>query len=207
MSQTHLLNRKGVYYYHRRVPLPLVKKLGKKVILFSLGTTDLKQAKKRRALAELKWDAQFDALEQAPLHQPTANGGQKPSHGGFCRTSFRRGRQSIITCAGGSAKAYGIECITCSSWQIASGLRPRPDHRLLRPCWRPPGARFSSIEQYAGGGGNHGPFLLKWREEIPPQPKIVGLWKGENGCLRTAKHPILECPLLAQSGRWLNDRF
>jgi len=65
------------------VPLPLVKKLGKKVILFSLGTTNLKQAKKRRALAELKWDAQFDALEQAPLHKPTANGGHLPSQGGL----------------------------------------------------------------------------------------------------------------------------
>jgi hypothetical protein len=61
VSQTHLLQRNAVFYYHRRVPLPLVEKLGKKVILFSLGTRDLKKAKKLRAAHDLQWDARFDA--------------------------------------------------------------------------------------------------------------------------------------------------
>jgi hypothetical protein len=38
------------------------------------------------------------------------------------------------------------------------------------------------------------------REEIPRQPQAVGLWGGQNGDLRAAKNPFLECPLWAQSG-------
>ncbi len=58
----HLLHRDGVYYYRRRVPEPLVSKLGKKVVQFSLGTSNLAEAKKRRDVANLKWTTRFEAL-------------------------------------------------------------------------------------------------------------------------------------------------
>jgi hypothetical protein len=74
MSQTHLLRRNAVFYYHRRVPLPLVEKLGKKVILFSLGTTNPKEAKKLRAAHDLQWDARFDAVNQGPGAPKLING-------------------------------------------------------------------------------------------------------------------------------------
>ena len=60
-----LLRRKGVYYYRRRVPLHLVKVIGKQFIQRSLSTTSLAEAKKRRALNDLKWDARFEGIEQA----------------------------------------------------------------------------------------------------------------------------------------------
>src|SRR6516225_9485752 len=60
-----LHRRNGVYYYRRRVPLHLVKKFGKEFIQHSLDTTSLAEAKKRRALRDLQWDARFDALEDA----------------------------------------------------------------------------------------------------------------------------------------------
>ncbi len=78
MSQTHLLRRNAVFYYHRRVPLPLVVQLGKKVILFSLGTKDPKEAKKLRAVHDLQWDARFDAVGHGPS-APTPIGGAPPS--------------------------------------------------------------------------------------------------------------------------------
>ena len=74
-----LLRRKGVYYYRRRVPQRLVKKIGKESIQFSLDTTSLTTAKKLRALKDLEWDARFDALEdaapppQSAKSQPTVN--------------------------------------------------------------------------------------------------------------------------------------
>ncbi|MGB8556376.1 MAG: DUF6538 domain-containing protein, partial [Pseudolabrys sp.] len=61
----HLLRRKGVYYYRRRVPLDFVKKTGKKFVQNSLNTTSLAEAKKLRALRDLEWDAHFDALKDA----------------------------------------------------------------------------------------------------------------------------------------------
>ena len=82
MSQTHLLRRNAVFYYHRRVPLPLVDKLGKKVILFSLGTKDPKEAKKLRAVHDLRWDAKFDAVSPAP-GTPTPTCGPQPSEPGL----------------------------------------------------------------------------------------------------------------------------
>src|SRR5262249_14333318 len=42
-----------------------VKKIGKEFIQHSLDTTSLAEAKKRRALRDLQWDARFDALEDA----------------------------------------------------------------------------------------------------------------------------------------------
>ncbi len=56
----HLHRRKGVYYYRRRVPQPLVKEIGKNFIQHSLNTKCLAKAKKLRALNDLKWDARFD---------------------------------------------------------------------------------------------------------------------------------------------------
>ena len=61
----HLLRRNSVYYYRRRVPQHLVKKIGKQFIQHSLNTTSLAEAKKFRALRDLEWDARFDALKDA----------------------------------------------------------------------------------------------------------------------------------------------
>jgi hypothetical protein len=83
MSEPHLLRRNGIFYYRRRVPLSLVEKFGKKVILFSLGTADPKEAKKRRALEAVKWDAQFDVGERVPTYPAAAHSGQKPAQGGL----------------------------------------------------------------------------------------------------------------------------
>lgn len=66
MSKKHrLVQRKGVWYYRRRVPLPLVPVIGKKVIQFSLKTKDLSEAAKLRTLADLEWDAKFQEAEKA----------------------------------------------------------------------------------------------------------------------------------------------
>ena len=61
VSEQHLLRRNGVYYYRRRVPLSLVEKIGKKVIQHSLDTSSFKEAKKRRTMYDLQWDARFEA--------------------------------------------------------------------------------------------------------------------------------------------------
>jgi hypothetical protein len=45
-SKHHLSRRNGVYNYRRRVPTHLVEALGKKMIQFSLGTSNLSEAKK-----------------------------------------------------------------------------------------------------------------------------------------------------------------
>jgi len=45
-----LHHRNGVYYYRRRVPHHLVKKIGKEFIQLSLQTTSLMTAKKWRAI-------------------------------------------------------------------------------------------------------------------------------------------------------------
>ena len=64
MSSTHhLFRRNGTWSYRRRVPTHLVETLGKKLIQFSLQTTDLKQAKKRRSAEDLKWSTRFEAAE------------------------------------------------------------------------------------------------------------------------------------------------
>ena len=73
MSETNrLLKRKNVWYYRRRVPLPLVSKIGKKFIQVSLETSSLAEAKKRRTVRDLEWDTRFDAFE---------NGGDDPVAG------------------------------------------------------------------------------------------------------------------------------
>jgi hypothetical protein len=62
----HLRRRGNVYYYHRRVPLALVKRFGKALITFSLGTPDPKIARKKRDLEDLKHDALFEKLLATP---------------------------------------------------------------------------------------------------------------------------------------------
>jgi len=62
VSQTnHLVRRKGTWYYRRRVPLALVGTIGSKFIQFSLHTTDLVEAKKRRAVEDIKAAHRFEA--------------------------------------------------------------------------------------------------------------------------------------------------
>ena len=73
MPVQRLQHRNGVYYYRRRVPLPLVARIGKKVVQVSLHTTNLKEAKKRRTLRDLEWDAKFAACSSP------ANGGDGPA--------------------------------------------------------------------------------------------------------------------------------
>src|ERR1700751_1523367 len=62
VSNPHLQRRDGVYYYRRRVPLQLVAKFGKTFVQVSLHTSNLKEAKKRRTLCDVEWDAKFDAI-------------------------------------------------------------------------------------------------------------------------------------------------
>jgi hypothetical protein len=65
LSQTtRLIRRNGVYHYRRRVPDAFVEVFGKREIHVSLGTDNLAQAKRRRAVEDLKWDAQFEVAEQ-----------------------------------------------------------------------------------------------------------------------------------------------
>jgi hypothetical protein len=78
-----LLRRKGVYYYRRRVPLHLVKEIGRRFIQQSLNTTSLAEAKKRRSIRDLEWDARFDGLQKdvtsgphSAKSQPAANSSQ-----------------------------------------------------------------------------------------------------------------------------------
>jgi integrase len=73
VSNQRLQRRSGVYYYRRRVPLHLVAKLGKKFVQVSLQTNDLKEAKKRRTLHDLEWDAKFATCSSS------ANGGDGPA--------------------------------------------------------------------------------------------------------------------------------
>ena len=63
-GKQRLLRRKGVFYYKRRVPLQLVKDIGRPFIQQSLKTTSLAEAKKRRTLRDLEWDARFAALKK-----------------------------------------------------------------------------------------------------------------------------------------------
>src|SRR4051794_21856056 len=64
LSQTyHLMRRNGVWSYRRRVPAHLVPTFGKPVIQFSLRTSDLREAKKRRAAEDLKWSTRFEVAE------------------------------------------------------------------------------------------------------------------------------------------------
>lgn len=65
MSGTqNLIQRNGTWYYNRRVPTHLVALVGKNLVRVSLGTGDKGEAKKRRAVKDVEWDARFEELEQ-----------------------------------------------------------------------------------------------------------------------------------------------
>jgi integrase len=75
-AQHHLTKRSGVFYYRRRVPQHLVESFGKTAIQFSLHTSSLKEAKKLRALEDLKWTTQFETAEKSLNGKhPTAQNG------------------------------------------------------------------------------------------------------------------------------------
>jgi integrase len=83
VSQTyHLLRRNGVWYYRRRVPGPLVQTFGKHFVQRSLGTTSLAEAKKLRAVEDLKWTTQFEAAEKVPVSTPIAGSAANGPHSG-----------------------------------------------------------------------------------------------------------------------------
>lgn len=75
-SKHHLSRRDGIFYYRRRVPTHLVKALGKKTIQFSLETSNLSEAKKRRAAEDLKWSTRFETAEKSLTSKaaPAKNG-------------------------------------------------------------------------------------------------------------------------------------
>lgn len=60
MRSDHLLLRGATYHYRRRVPLPLIERAGKREITFSLKTSDLKEARKKRDLEDVKFNALFE---------------------------------------------------------------------------------------------------------------------------------------------------
>jgi uncharacterized protein DUF6538 len=67
VPETHrLLRRQSVWYYRRRVPEHLVAVFGKSVLQFSLGTRNLKEAKRKREIADIEWSARFAAAENRP---------------------------------------------------------------------------------------------------------------------------------------------
>jgi integrase len=86
VSNHHLLRRKGVYYYRRRVPLHLVATVGKKLIQFSLDTTDIKEARKRRAVCDIQWDARFDAHSASPADDQASV--QRPANSPLSKTDL-----------------------------------------------------------------------------------------------------------------------
>ncbi|MFZ3252159.1 MAG: site-specific integrase [Pseudolabrys sp.] len=73
-----LLRRKGFYYYRRRVPLNLVKEIGKQFVQHSLNTTSLGKAKQLRALRDLEWDARFDSLQKEANPAPNSGNSKQP---------------------------------------------------------------------------------------------------------------------------------
>ena len=78
----HLIRRKGVYYFRRRVPQQLVKPIGQKFIQISLGTKSHTQAKQLRARRDIEWDARFEAAEKKLAPQlPEAENLQSTAHG------------------------------------------------------------------------------------------------------------------------------
>ena len=67
VPETHrLLRRQSVCYYRRRVHEHLVAVFGKCVLQFSLGTRKLKEAKRKREIADIEWSARFAAAENRP---------------------------------------------------------------------------------------------------------------------------------------------
>jgi integrase len=69
----NLISRGGVWYYNRRVPKKLVPALGRKIIRKSLATGDKSEAKKLRAVLDVKWDARFENLLSTSQPQMAIN--------------------------------------------------------------------------------------------------------------------------------------
>ncbi|MGI8706490.1 MAG: DUF6538 domain-containing protein [Sphingomicrobium sp.] len=77
MAETHHLQlRGGTWYYHRRVPQHLIARIGKKIVKFSLGTSDRAEAKRLRAIHDVATDAEFAQIETAA--QPAKSRFRKP---------------------------------------------------------------------------------------------------------------------------------
>ena len=57
-----LVRREGTYYFRLRVPADLINELGRSEIKESLRTKSLGEAKRRRNMRALHWDATFDRL-------------------------------------------------------------------------------------------------------------------------------------------------
>ena len=70
MSRHHLLCRNGTYYYRRRVPDQLKSGNAKAELIYSLKTSNLAEAKKRRNLEDVRWDAELKAAQAAPSSVP-----------------------------------------------------------------------------------------------------------------------------------------
>jgi integrase len=74
VSQSHhLVLRKNVWYYRRRVPLPLVGVFKKKFIQESLGTPYIKLAIQRRELLDVQWSMRFAEAEKALIADAGSN--------------------------------------------------------------------------------------------------------------------------------------
>nr|WP_321461081.1 DUF6538 domain-containing protein [uncultured Cohaesibacter sp.] len=59
----HLQKRGETWHYYRRVPTKLIPILEKTFIKVSLGTTDLKEARKRRNIKDVEFDAMMAGAE------------------------------------------------------------------------------------------------------------------------------------------------
>ena len=80
MPETHHLSKRkrgGGYYFRRRVPPHLQKTIGGRYVQFSLNTTNLRTAVKRREIEDVKWSATFDEPERR-LALPEATSDQTP---------------------------------------------------------------------------------------------------------------------------------
>ena len=75
----HLQKRGEIWHYYRRVPTKLIPILEKTFIKVSLGTTDLKEARKRRNIKDVEFDATMAQAEaQLEASSDTAKKGLAP---------------------------------------------------------------------------------------------------------------------------------
>ncbi|MDR3570647.1 MAG: site-specific integrase [Candidatus Pacebacteria bacterium] len=73
--KNHILVRQGFYYYRRRVPDRLVARVGRRMIQFSLRTSDRARAAKLGEIEDVKWSAQFaDAASKIGASDPASDG-------------------------------------------------------------------------------------------------------------------------------------
>lgn len=76
----HLQNRDGVWYYRRRVPADCVVAIGRSMIFASLSTRDLKEARLRRDLRDVEWNARFEAASGSISKVPNTAGSPAPGN-------------------------------------------------------------------------------------------------------------------------------